>query len=290
MRRSIPKLKTFLMLMVVALFSLSAMAQTVNQWHQDGKIYFKLKNSVNITYSFGDCGKMKLDDVEILAPLVDEYGITEIRQPFFTASDKGLERTYMVSFDNKEMIQDLIKDLENMAVVDYAEPVPIFKPFLTVNDEYFNYNADGGFLYGSANASWHLNLINAEAAWDITTGDANVKVAVLDNAIWTDHPDLTNKIVEEIDLGDLDSVASPPEGTYIWSHGTHSAGLIGAETNNGIGVASIGYDVSLIAVKLGQDASDGQGMTAGFEGIVWAADNGADVISMSWGSPQYFQT
>ncbi|MBU0764550.1 MAG: S8 family serine peptidase, partial [Bacteroidetes bacterium] len=267
----------------------SVFSQTVNYWHQDGKIYFKLKDNVALDYSCGDWGSMKLSDVEFLTPIINKYGLSSIKKSFYAADDRKLQRTYLLAFDEIGMVDELISELQELDIIEYAEPAPIFRPSLSVNDTYYNQTVTAMWVF-SANTSWHLNVINAEQAWDISTGDTNIMVAVLDNAIWTDHPDLANKIAVEIDLGDSDSTASPPEATYIWSHGTHSAGLIGAETNNGLGVASIGYNVSLMAVKLGQDASDGQGMTAGFEGIVWAADNGADVISMSWGSPQYFQT
>ena len=57
-------------------------------------------------------------------------------------------------------------------------------------------------------------------------------------------------------------------------------GIVGAETNNNLGIASIGYDVSILPVKIGDCNGS---LTAGYEGIIWAADNGADVINMSWG-------
>ena len=205
-----------------------------------------------------------------------------------------------MDFGAIDKIESLIKDMEKIGVVEYAEPAPLFFISQTVNDPYYNrtlnYTPSGlEFLYGSAfsvNSSWHLDLINAEEAWDETDGSDEITVAVLDNAIYIDHEDLTHMIDREnsIDLGDGDNDPNPPVANYIWSHGTHSAGLIGAEKNNNIGVASIGSGVKIMAVKLGTDASDGQSMAAGFEGIIYAADHGADVINMSWGSPQFFQT
>ncbi|MEA3448811.1 MAG: S8 family serine peptidase, partial [Bacteroidota bacterium] len=195
-----------------------------------------------------------------------------------------------MDFDKIHEVKQLVKEMNNLPEIEYAEKAPLFRISLTPNDTFYNNTLDGGLLLGTAEADWHLTNINAEAAWDITTGDPNVVVAILDNAIYVDHPDLQNKIVEQVDLGNGDNDPSPPDTTYIWSHGTHGAGLIAAETNNEIGVSSIGYNISLMAIKLGDDASDGQAMAAGFEGIVWAADHGADVINMSWGSPQYFIT
>ncbi|MEA3447795.1 MAG: S8 family serine peptidase, partial [Bacteroidota bacterium] len=192
-----------------------------------------------------------------------------------------------MDFDKIHEVKQLVKEMNNLPEIEYAEKAPLFRISMVPDDPYYG-ETSGSF--GTAEANWHLTNINAEAAWDITTGDNSIVVAILDNAIYVDHPDLQNKVVEQVDLGNGDNDPTPPENTYIWSHGTHGAGLIAAETNNGVGVASIGYDVSIMAVKLGDDASDGQAMAAGFEGIVWAADHGADVINMSWGSPQYFTT
>ena len=274
---------------LMILFSVTAMSQTVDPLCVDGRIYFKINNHVNLNVSNED-GKINPKDVYFLQDIVLKYDIQSLEMPFLSAESDVLQRTFKMDFGNLEMVNQLVKELGDNIDIEYAEKAPLFFISSVPNDPYYNVDLDGGFLWGSANSSWHLNLINAEAAWDITTGDSDIVVAVLDNAIYINHPDLQNKIVVAIDLGNGDDDPNPPEATYMWSHGTHSAGLVGAETNNGIGVSSIGYDISIMAVKLGDDASDGQSMAAGFEGIVWAADNGADVISMSWGSPQFFQT
>lgn len=273
----------------VMLLTTTVFAQTFNSLWVDGRIYFKLSDNAVLNVSDND-GVVNPKDVYFLEGLIEEYNITELVMPFKSAQSDILQRTFRMDFEDYSEIGDLIRDLKQHPDIEYAEPAPLFFISMTPDDTYYDVTLDGGFLYGSANSSWHLNAINASQAWDVTTGDAGVVVAVLDNAIYVDHPDLTNQVVHAVDLGNGDNDPNPPEATYIWSHGTHSAGLVGAETNNGIGVASIGCGISIMAIKLGDDASDGQAMAAGYEGITYAADNGADVISMSWGSPQYFQT
>jgi len=266
----------------------SIMAQTVNSLWVDGRIYLKISD--NAAFNFQEQnGKISPADVYFLDGLVERYGITEMSNPFKSTKSDVLQRTFRLDFENISEINNLIRELSQNPAIEYAEPAPLFFISLTPNDPYYNASLSGG-LFGSANSSWHLNLINADEAWDVTVGNPDIVVAVLDNAIWIDHPDLANKVVLAVDLGNGDDDPNPPEATYIWSHGTHSAGLIAAETNNGIGVASIGNGISIMAVKLGDDASDGQAMAAGYEGITWAADHGADVINMSWGSPMFFQT
>lgn len=276
-------------LVVFASLASFTFAQTVNSLWVDGRIYFKITDQAALNVADND-GLINPKDVYFLDGLIGKYQISEMRMPFKSAKSDVLQRTFRLDFENIDDITGLLRDLNQHPDIEYAEPAPLFFINMVPNDPLFNADLDGGFLFGSANSSWHLNLINAADAWDVTTGNSDIVVAVLDNAIWVDHPDLTNVISHAVDLGNGDDDPNPPEATYIWSHGTHSAGLVGAETNNGIGVASIGNGISIMAIKLGDDASDGQAMAAGFEGIVYAADNGADVISMSWGSPQFFQT
>jgi len=71
-----------------------------------------------------------------------------------------------------------------------------------------------------------------------------------------------------------------PCGSNDGFHGSHVSGIVGAETNNNLGISSIGYDVSILTVKIG-DCNGA--LTGGYEGITCAADNGAYVINMSWG-------
>ncbi|MBP8992933.1 MAG: S8 family serine peptidase [Bacteroidales bacterium] len=281
-------LLVFSMFFLLLTFSTNLFGQKVNSLWVDGRIYFKVSDHVNLNFPNED-GSINPKDVYFLENLITKYGITEMIMSFKSAESDILQRTFRLDFSEHAQIKDLLDDLNSMPDIEYAEPAPLFFISYVPDDPYYNVDLSATML-GSANSSWHLNLINAEQAWDITTGDTNIVVAVLDNAIWIDHPDLQGKVTIAVDLGNGDDDPNPPEATYIWSHGTHSAGLIAAGFDNGIGVSSIGGNVSIMAVKLGDDASDGQAMAAGFEAIVWAADNGADVINMSWGSPTFFQT
>jgi subtilisin family serine protease len=280
-------MKRIMFIVIATMIAMSGFAQTVDYWCVDGRVYFKINDDVALNVSHNENGQINPKDVGFLRALADEYQVTDLRMAFMTAESDVLQRTFRMDFEKIHQVEQLVKEMNQLPEIEYAEKAPLFRISMVPDDTYYG-SVTGTF--GTADANWHLTNIGAETAWDVTTGDTNIVVAVLDNAIYVDHPDLQNKIVEQVDLGNGDNDPNPPESTYIWSHGTHSAGLVGAETNNGIGVASIGYDVSIMAVKLGDDGSDGQAMAAGFEGIVWAADHGADVINMSWGSPQYFET
>lgn len=139
---------------------------------------------------------------------------------------------------------------------------------------------------------WGLDKVEAPAAWDITHGSSAVKIAILDCGIlspssaWGDtngypngHPDVGPKVVLENDW-----TGSPNGFDDFCNHGTHVAGIAAASTNNGIGVAGLGRDAMLLNGKVLDDSGSGFDSWV-IEGIKWAADNGAQVINMSLGSP-----
>ncbi len=147
---------------------------------------------------------------------------------------------------------------------DYAPPPP---PPLYPNDPY----------YGN---QWALEKANAPAAWSLSTGQGTL-IAVLDTGTDLDHPDLASKVRTDIDWDYIhdDAVAADDHG-----HGTHVSGIAAAATNNGVGVAGLGWEATILPLKV-LDA-DGVGYEDDLAaGIRYAADNGADVINMSLGGP-----
>lgn len=120
---------------------------------------------------------------------------------------------------------------------------------------------------------------NSVAGWQLSRGSESVKIAVVDTGVDLKHPDLAGKIVAGRDIVDGDDEAM--DGHY---HGTHCAGIAAAMTNNQIGVAGFAPDVKIMPVRVLD--SNGSGTSADVaNGIIWAADHGAQVISMSLGGP-----
>jgi len=263
--------------LAVFFFVANASAQTVNSQWRDGVVYYKLSANADL----------QENPKKAKSVFGKKYQVIDIVQSFSSAKDDDLQRIFRIDFENIENIDALLEELRNNPDIEYAEPAPLIQT-CTPNDPYYNVTLTNG-----KSSSWHLNLINAADAWNITTGNENIKVAIVDNAIWTeDHPDLKNKIVMQRDVADGDDDANPPSSANTnWSHGTHCAGLAAAETNNNTGIASIGNGISIIAVKTTKNNSTNpRNLDAVFEGIVWAANNGADVISMSFSTNNFSQT
>lgn len=126
-------------------------------------------------------------------------------------------------------------------------------------------------------SQYGLQKIQAEAAWDLTLGSPSVVVGVIDDGIELNHPDLVQKLVQGRDISDNDS---DPSHDVNGGHGSHTAGIIGAETNNGLGVASIGNRVRVMPIKIFPNATD----AASAQAMVYAVDHGCRVLSMSYGS------
>jgi subtilisin family serine protease len=277
------KICFFFFLMIA--ITLTGTSQTHHSDFQDGKIYLKYKDSYPVSFSVLPDNDVNFSTIPQIQSISDAYSIRKVSRPYDFNNDSKLLRTLLIEFDKFELVEDLIAELKEDSTVEYVEKVPLDKVNFTPNDSlYLLYN-------GPRNWNWHLELIKADQAWDITTGNSDIVVAIVDNAVWVDHPDLSSKVVLQRDVYYNDNDANPPTtgDAGEWSHGTHVAGLVGAATNNMIGVASIGYNVSLMAIRASNNSSP-RTLSAAYPGIQWAAQNGADIINMSWGSNQFSQT
>jgi PKD repeat protein len=133
-------------------------------------------------------------------------------------------------------------------------------------------------------SSWQLANPLFPDAWSLTTGDPSVVVAVVDTGVQADHPDLAGKVTSGYDFVNNDTDASDDNG-----HGTAVAGIIAAQTDNDIGISGVCWACEIMPVKVLRQ--DGYGTDAAVaNGIVWAADHGADVINLSLGGNDDSQT
>lgn len=121
-------------------------------------------------------------------------------------------------------------------------------------------------------------VLGLEAAWGITTGSPDVVIAVLDTGIAKDHPEFVGKFLPGYDFHNNDADPSDDHG-----HGSHVGGIAAAAVNNGEGIAGICGQCTVMPVKVLNENNAGSwsGVSAG---IIYAADEGAHVISLSLGS------
>ncbi len=123
---------------------------------------------------------------------------------------------------------------------------------------------------------WGLDALHLPDAWETTTGKG-VVIAIVDSGIDIDHPDLRDRVVDGYDFVDDDDTPRDDNG-----HGTHVAGIAAAASDNGEGIAGAAPDARIMAVRVLDAEGAGDEDTIA-EGIVWAAEHGADVINLSLG-------
>ena len=143
-----------------------------------------------------------------------------------------------------------IKALQKDPAVKYAEPNFILKATAIPNDEFYD-------------TQWHYPLIQLPAAWDLTTGNPGVIVAVIDTGVLLNHPDLQGQLVAGYDF--IDSIFISGDGNGIDPnpddpgdggvqpssfHGTHVSGTVAAASNNGIGVAGVAWEAKIMPLRV----------------------------------------
>jgi subtilisin family serine protease len=277
--------KAFVAICIGVLFiNFSLLAQTHEKYFQDGQLFVKFHDHYDPGISVGSDQIVKKKDATYFSDIFKNYKVESLSQPVVVNNDIKLHRTFLFSFKEYDVLDEVITVLEQKPEIEYAEKVPLYYINYTPNDSLYN------LINGPQNWKWHLDVINAELAWDITKGSPDIKVAIVDNAIWAQHPDLEDKIVAQRDVINNTNSSNPPStgDPGDWSHGTHVAGLATAITDNGIGVAGIGFNTSIIAVR----ASNNNNPIAifGYQGVLWAVNNGANIVNMSFGGPGYSQT
>jgi subtilisin family serine protease len=156
-----------------------------------------------------------------------------------------------------------------------SEPELLYHNLLTSNDQYFPNQ------WGLKNTGQYCNTsnidISAENAWNTTTGSSNIRIAVFDQGIKMDHPDLVNNIYGT----GYDAQTGTSPSVVRGYHGTACAGIAGAQQNNTIGISGVAPNTKLMSISINLSYSDTPQQLA--NGFNWAWQNGADIISNSWG-------
>jgi len=238
-----------------------------------------------------------------LSKSLSAFSVNSVKSVFNAASVTAaadLSRIVELNYNSDADPFYVAAKLKNNPDVEWAEPHYVYKISDSPNDPFFN-------------NQYNLSIINASQAWDVIKGDTNIVIGIVDTGIDWDHPDLApniwinkkeipnngidddnNGYVDDVRGWDFGGLTGTPDNDPMEDkpdHGSHVAGIASAVTNNSRGVAAIGYNSKIMAVKTSENSyrnADGDPyIVFGFEGIVYAVDNGAKIINCSWGGDGY---
>ncbi|MDE0301026.1 MAG: S8 family serine peptidase [Candidatus Poribacteria bacterium] len=222
-------------------------------------------------------------------------------------ANPNLERIYLLRFSTSSNLDSLKAAYSSQPLIEAVEFNYLRQTLaseIVPNDPQFE-------------EQWNLPLINMPRAWAIEKGSSDVIIAIVDGGIDYTHQDLATKIwrntgeIPDNDIDDdhngyiddirgwdfTDAPNVPAEGDSVVGdndpidesgHGTHVAGIAAADVDNRLGVAGVAWNCNLMPLRAG--ASNGAGTNLQDDdsaaAIVYAVDNGARIINMSWGSPR----
>ncbi len=307
-----------LLLAAIPLKAQQAVSQPANYRgeYKQGEVIVKFKDDKGVTIKVTKDKSLKTTGVCALDKALNAIGLTTAEQlmPLTGAKklnksgklrrnrlgqpveEPDLSRLYMMTFEetSENSMQRVIKQLEGLDEVEYAYP------------NYYVYAQSDGEVYAAEpmrSQQWYLDAIRLPELWDIPKleGAERPIIAIIDTGVDITHPDLADNIWSNQaeangaeredddqngfvdDLHGWSFVTHSPNMVDRNGHGTHCAGIAAAVGNNGIGITGANPDAYIMPVTVMEP--DGVGTASVIiQGIDYAIDNGADVISMSFGS------
>ncbi|MFA4982529.1 MAG: S8 family serine peptidase [Candidatus Omnitrophota bacterium] len=281
---------------------------TEKQKYAPGEVIVKIREDARPEILHAKANSERIaDHKNTLSGIKSKYGLKDEKPVFKGLHNKlkakdlsalktaDLLSTYVLMTDKD--VLSVCEELKRDPNIEYAEPNYIARIQMVPNDPYYYSSGSWGQGYDDL---WGIKKIKCEEVWDAAQGEG-VVVAVIDTGVDYTHPDLAGNIwtnpgeipdnsVDDDGNGYIDDVCgwdfayddSDPMDRY--GHGSHCAGTIAAVGNNDIGVIGVAPKAKIMALKgLDNGGSGSYGHLA--ECIVYAADNGASILSNSWGAP-----
>lgn len=253
-----------------------------NQWHEvyRGTDYKVVDSLISIRFKNG------IDTVQIHNFML-QYSLQLIK--------KSAHNFYTFNIENSINVIELMLLIEqNDTIVDIAEHY-CYAIFLDTetNNNNINY-CDDPFIPDDNGYSiqWHLDMVQADCAWTIETGGNDIIVAIIDTGVDSNHEDLGFGVDNYQNLIQGYNFHNSNTNTNdIHGHGTKVTGIIGAKTNNNIGISGIAggwhnQGVSIMPLKVDENLASTNEI---IDAIYYAKINGANIINMSFGIPYNFQ-
>ena len=210
----------------------------------------------------------KEQDTDLLTSYAEKYGLRIVKQ------DPLMPLWYIVALTQDCKINILECANKIYESGDFASSIPDFcsNDLTCSNDSMFN------LQWGLHNSDYTDMDISVCPAWNYATGK-NVKIAILDKGVDLNHIDLASNIS---DLSYDTETNSSPSFVY-GNHGTHCAGIAAAIKDNGIQIAGVAPEATIISISNSLEGTTESRLKRA-DGIVWAYQHGADIISNSWSS------
>ena len=256
----------------------------------ENKIVIKLDSEIAPKLGFEK--PFELRELLALSSEFKSLDILEFRPLFINNDNFGnleykhfLHLYYVLRFDNEIDFYDIKNRLELIEGIDLVEPVFIKEAYFTPNDPYYS-DQWAHDNYGQANSASGGSVgtpdsdTDTDLAWDITTGDPSIVIAILDTGV-NEHSELQGRLVPGYDYVYQDDNPSDIQG-----HGTACAGIAAAKGNNNSGIAGGCWDCSVMPVKVLGDDGYGED-TVIAAAIQETAAAGVQIISMSLGGGGY---
>lgn len=230
--------------------------------------------STSVSQLFDNVGKTTSEVQSYFSTILQKYPKRSQRR-MQGLNVPALNRFYEVKFQTGT-VKDIMNGLCATNLFKSVSPDYYVHMDSEPNDHFYDMTAaDAWGSSGSYDALWGLKKINAPDAWNTTTGDPEIIIAVLDTGLDTGHEDIGDNWMTGYDFVNDDEDPADDQG-----HGTHVAGTIAAEGNNSTGITGVMWNAKIMPLKIISRAETGSTSDTA-KAIKYATENGADVINMS---------
>lgn len=259
--------------------------ELVNKLKQDYAVY-----TCQPFYTLKDGLNMGVTD-EILVrflPVVDENQKKELQEFFGLSLIKTTKRYQKYRVQKGADALEIANRIYESGLVEFATPNFISYGELCQiipNDTYFNRQItchNTGQVFTAGHSGTNDADIDAPEAWTITTGSSEIIIAVLDQGVTSNHPDLPNTRQLRLNGSNFVEGNNNPSPGGNGNHGNACAGVIAATMNNNQGIAGIAPNCRIMPIRIINNDGYIPSPETAADGIIFAVDNGADILSNSW--------